>query len=37
MVIWHIALPLAFWDQCRWIVIPATFLNAAALFCIEEV
>jgi predicted membrane chloride channel (bestrophin family) len=37
LVIWHIALPSAFWDQCHWIVIPATFLSAAALFCIEEV
>lgn len=37
LVIWHIALPLALWDQCGWISIPATFLSASALFCIEEV
>lgn len=37
LVIWHIALPLALWDQCGWVVIPATFLSASALFCIEEV
>ncbi|CAK9254413.1 unnamed protein product [Sphagnum jensenii] len=37
LIIWHLALPLALWDQCSWLVIPATFLSAAALFCIEEV
>lgn len=37
LVIWHIALPFGLWDQCRWLVIPAVFFNAAALLCIEEV
>ena len=37
LVIWHIALPLGLWDQCRWLTIPAVFFNAAALLCIEEV
>lgn len=37
LVIWHTALPLALWDQCNWVVIPATFFSAGALFCIEEV
>ncbi|KAH7283266.1 hypothetical protein KP509_35G069400 [Ceratopteris richardii] len=37
LVVWHLLLPLALWDQCTWITIPATFLSAAALFCIEEV
>ncbi|KAI5065837.1 hypothetical protein GOP47_0018461 [Adiantum capillus-veneris] len=37
LVIWHVLLPLALWDQCHWVTIPATFLSAAALFCIEEV
>ncbi|CAM6093030.1 unnamed protein product [Calypogeia fissa] len=37
LVIWHTALPFALWDQCSWVVIPATFFSAGALFCIEEV
>lgn len=37
LVIWHVALPLALWDQCMWAVVPATALSAAVLFCIEEV
>lgn len=37
LVVWHIALPFGLWDQCRWLVIPAVFFNAAALLCIEEV
>ncbi|MCO5598458.1 hypothetical protein L7F22_052553 [Adiantum nelumboides] len=36
LVIWHLLLPLALWDQCSWVTVPATFLSAAALFCIEE-
>lgn len=37
LVVWHLALPFGLWDQCRWLVIPAVFFNAAALLCIEEV
>ncbi|GAQ84873.1 hypothetical protein KFL_002100030 [Klebsormidium nitens] len=37
LVLWHFFLPLALWDACHWMVVPATFLSAAALFCIEEV
>jgi putative membrane protein len=37
LVVWHIILPLAIWDACGWLVVPATFLSAAALFCIDEV
>lgn len=37
LVIWHVVLPLAMWDSCGWLVVPATFLSAAALFCIDEV
>ncbi|KAL2612991.1 hypothetical protein R1flu_024683 [Riccia fluitans] len=37
LVFWHIALPLALWDHCHWLSVPATFLSAGALFCIEEV
>ncbi|OAE19416.1 hypothetical protein AXG93_4273s1100 [Marchantia polymorpha subsp. ruderalis] len=37
LVLWHIALPLALWDHCQWVSVPATFLSAGALFCIEEV
>lgn len=37
LVIWHLILPIALWDSCRWFVILATFLSAAALFCIDEV
>lgn len=25
------------WAECKWIVVPATFISAASLFCIEEV
>lgn len=37
LVIWHLVLPIALWDSCRWLVVLATFLSAAALFCIDEV
>lgn len=37
LVLWHVALPLALWDQCGWTVVPATFLSATALFTIDEV
>jgi predicted membrane chloride channel (bestrophin family) len=37
LVLWHCFLPLALWDACNWMVVPATFMSAAALFCIEEV
>lgn len=37
LVLWHLTLPIILWDDCHWIVIPATFVSAASLFCIEEV
>ncbi|GAV81053.1 Bestrophin domain-containing protein [Cephalotus follicularis] len=37
LVLWHVTLPIILWDDCHWIVIPATFVSAASLFCIEEV
>ncbi|KAJ7539177.1 hypothetical protein O6H91_11G079700 [Diphasiastrum complanatum] len=37
LVVWHLTLPIVLWDECNWLVIPATFFSAAALFCIEEV
>ncbi|KAL5994812.1 Voltage-dependent chloride channel 1, chloroplastic [Asimina triloba] len=37
LVLWHLTLPVILWDDCNWIVIPATFVSAASLFCIEEV
>ncbi|CAA0813619.1 UPF0187 protein - chloroplastic [Striga hermonthica] len=37
LVLWHFTLPIILWDECHWIVVPATFISAASLFCIEEV
>ncbi|CAM8914173.1 hypothetical protein QQ045_031581 [Rhodiola kirilowii] len=37
LFLWHITLPIILWDECHWIVVPATFISASALFCIEEV
>ncbi|XP_021767060.1 UPF0187 protein At3g61320, chloroplastic-like [Chenopodium quinoa] len=37
LVLWHLTLPVILWDDCHWIVIPATFISATSLFCIEEV
>lgn len=37
LVLWHLTLPVILWDDCRWVVVPATFISAASLFCIEEV
>ncbi|XVF73210.1 hypothetical protein PTKIN_Ptkin12aG0183000 [Pterospermum kingtungense] len=37
LVLWHLTLPIILWDDCHWIVVPATFISAASLFCIEEV
>ncbi|KAG0579184.1 hypothetical protein KC19_4G079700 [Ceratodon purpureus] len=37
LVLWHLALPVVLWDDCHWVVVPATFISAASLFCIEEV
>ncbi|KAF8380245.1 hypothetical protein HHK36_027728 [Tetracentron sinense] len=37
LVLWHLTLPIILWDDCNWIVVPATFISAASLFCIEEV
>ncbi|PKU80237.1 UPF0187 protein At3g61320, chloroplastic [Dendrobium catenatum] len=37
LVLWHLSLPIILWDDCNWIVVPATFISAASLFCIEEV
>jgi len=37
LVLWHLTLPIILWDECEWIVVPATFVSAASLFCIEEV
>lgn len=37
LIIWHITLPIALWDSCNWIAVPAIFLSASALFCIDEV
>ncbi|KAK1284532.1 UPF0187 protein [Acorus calamus] len=37
LVLWHLTLPIILWDDCAWIVVPATFISAASLFCIEEV
>ncbi|XP_057980510.1 voltage-dependent chloride channel 1, chloroplastic-like isoform X2 [Malania oleifera] len=36
LVLWHLTLPIILWDDCNWIVVPATFISAASLFCIEE-
>jgi ion channel-forming bestrophin family protein len=37
LVLWHLTLPIILWEECKWIVVPATFISAASLFCIEEV
>ena len=37
LVLWHLTLPIILWDDCNWIVVPATFISAASLFCIEGV
>ncbi|XP_072963046.1 voltage-dependent chloride channel 1, chloroplastic-like [Typha angustifolia] len=37
LVLWHLTLPVILWDDCDWMVVPATFISAASLFCIEEV
>ncbi|KAK2407092.1 Bestrophin protein [Trifolium repens] len=37
LVLWHLTLPIILWDDCHWVVVPATFISAASLFCIEEV
>lgn len=37
LVLWHLSLPIILWEDCNWIVVPATFISAASLFCIEEV
>ncbi|CDP08827.1 unnamed protein product [Coffea canephora] len=37
LFLWHLTLPIILWDDCNWIVVPATFISAASLFCIEEV
>ncbi|VFQ74748.1 unnamed protein product [Cuscuta campestris] len=37
LVLWHLTLPIIIWDECHWMVIPATFISSASLFCIEEV
>ncbi|XP_044494764.1 UPF0187 protein At3g61320, chloroplastic-like [Mangifera indica] len=37
LFLWHLTLPIILWDDCHWIVVPATFISAASLFCIEEV
>ncbi|EPS60979.1 hypothetical protein M569_13821 [Genlisea aurea] len=37
LVLWHLTLPVILWDDCCWIVVPATLISAAALFGIEEV
>ncbi|WCJ22804.1 UPF0187 protein At3g61320 chloroplastic [Euphorbia peplus] len=37
LVLWHLTLPIILWEDCHWIVVPATFVSAASLFCIEEV
>ncbi|RCV47002.1 hypothetical protein SETIT_9G576300v2 [Setaria italica] len=37
LVLWHLTLPVILWAECKWIVVPATFISAASLFCIEEV
>ncbi|MQL91941.1 hypothetical protein Taro_024572, partial [Colocasia esculenta] len=37
LVLWHLTLPIILWDDCHWIVVPATFVSAASLFGIEEV
>jgi predicted membrane chloride channel (bestrophin family) len=37
LVLWHLALPVVLWDDCHWVVVPATIVSAASLFCIEEV
>ncbi|CAN6704434.1 unnamed protein product [Malus baccata var. baccata] len=37
LVLWHLTLPIILWDDCHWIVVPATFISAASLFCIEQV
>lgn len=37
LVLWHLGLPVVLWDDCHWVIVPATFISAASLFCIEEV
>ena len=37
LMLWHLTLPFALWDDCHWLTIPVTFSTAAALFYIEEV
>lgn len=35
--LWHLILPFVLWDECKWMVVFATFFSASTLFCIEEV
>jgi putative membrane protein len=37
LMLWHLTLPFALWEDCHWLTIPVTFATAAALFYIEEV
>ncbi|GLJ16443.1 hypothetical protein SUGI_0279800 [Cryptomeria japonica] len=37
LVFWHLTLPIILWDECQWMVVPATLFSASSLFCIEEV
>ncbi|KAH9331332.1 hypothetical protein KI387_003440, partial [Taxus chinensis] len=37
LVFWHLSLPVILWDECHWMVVPATLFSASSLFCIEEV
>uniref|UniRef100_A0ACD5VPV8 Uncharacterized protein n=4 Tax=Avena sativa TaxID=4498 RepID=A0ACD5VPV8_AVESA len=36
LVLWRVTLPIILWTECKWIVVLATFVSAASLFCIEE-
>lgn len=37
LMLWHMVLPFALWEECGWLTIPVTFMSSAALFYIEEV
>lgn len=37
LILWHLTLPLVLWDDCKWMVVFATFFSSSTLFCIEEV
>lgn len=37
LCLWHLVLPFALWETCRWHTVTASFVSSAALFYIEQV